>query len=486
MDNQNKKLQKELASGLKWSVLEKLLSQVVASIVSILLARILDPEHYGVVAIVTIFTTLCNTIVTSGLSTALVTKKDSDELDFDSAGVANFVMSAILYVVLFFTAPFIAVMYEAPELTALIRVMGLMLPFSAVSSVQHSYMQKTFRFKTYFWGTFVSTIASGAAGLILALNGAGVWALAVLHTSKIVVDAVVLLFICAWKPKLRFSFERVRQMLPFGIKVLITSVIMNIESDIRGLIIGKKFSKTDLAYYNNGMTYPKLVYMVFGNAITKVMLPAFSKIQDDLQEIRRLISRSFQLGAYFITPVMMGLIAVAPTFVLAVFTEKWIQSVPYIQIFSLAFMFMPFENCSKECILSQGKSGWILFDMCFTKGTLFIGSIFSAFVLESVIMIAVFGIISTAISLILYSVQIKKAVGYSIRSILRDLSPSYIISAVMGVCAYFLGFLPISNVFVLLIVQIFGGAAVYLLLSAIFKPYGYKYIVGEITKKLKK
>ena len=485
MSNLEKKKQGNVTSGMKWSVLERIVSQLVASIVSIILARILDPEHYGVVAIVSIFTTLCTTFVTNGLSTALVVKKDSDELDFNSAFIINVVISVWLYIILFLTAPIIASLYEAPELRALIRVMGLMLPFSAISSVQYSYIQKHFQFKTYFWSTFISTILAGVLGIVLALTGAGVWALVAHHMGKIIVDAIILLLVCDWKPKFHFSFARIRQMFPFGIKMLITAVIMNIESDIRGLIIGKRFSKTDLAYYNNGMQYPKLIYMVLGNSISRVMLPAFSSVQDDLSKIKSLISRSFQLGAYIVTPVMVGFLAVASNFVLTIFTDKWIQSVPFIQIFCITYMFTPFENCCKECILSRGKSGWILMDACLTKGTLFVGVIISAFVLNSVTMIAVSGIAATGLSLILYSIQMKKAVSYPVTGIIKDLVPSYFISAVMGVCAYCIGLLPISIPALLLGFQIIGGAAVYLGLSFVIKPYGFSYLWNEVIKKIK-
>ena len=351
------------------------------------------------------------------------------------------------------------------------------------NNYEYYHIYNVFQFKTYFWGTFSSTVVSGLLGLCLALLGTGVWALVALHMSKVIVDAIILLFICEWKPKLQFSFLRVKRMFPFGIKVLITSVVMNIESDIRGLIIGKRFTKTDLAYYNNGMQYPKLIYMVLGNAISRVMLPAFSNVQDDFIKIRSLMSRSFRIGAYIVTPVMVGLMAVAPNFVTVVFTNKWIQSVPFIQIFCITYLFTPFENCCKECILSRGKSGWILLDACLTKGVLFVGVIISAFVLNSVTMIAVSGIVATSLSLVLYIIQIRKAVSYTFVGILKDLGPSYTIALIMGICTYAVGILPIENNLLLLIIQIVAGVSIYIGLSAMFRIYGFRFLVNEIKKK---
>lgn len=483
MTMNGKSKQDNVTNGLKWSVLERIITQVVASLVSIILARILDPEHYGIVAIVSIFTTLCNTVIINGLSTALIVKKDSDELDFNSACIANFLISVVLYGLLYCTAPWLAGIYEANELIVLIRIMGLMLPFSACSSVQHSYMQKNFQFKTYFWGTFISTVVSGILGVGLALMGMGVWALVALHMSKVIVDTVILLTICEWKPRFQFSMARIMKMFPFGIKVLMTAIVLNIESDIRGLIIGKRFSKTDLAFYNNGMQYPKLIYMVLGSAISRVMLPTFSKAQDDIDRIRGLISRSFRLGAYIVTPVMVGLMAVASNFVMVVFTEKWIQSVPFIQIFCVAYMFTPFENCCKECILSRGKSGWILLDACLTKGLLFVGVMISAFVLNSVTLIAVSGIVATALSVVLYSIQVRIVVSYPIKAIIRDLVPAYALNALMGVSAYLTGYLPVANNVLLLALQILVGCGVYLGVSAIVKPDGFTYLLKELKKK---
>ncbi len=482
---ENAPLGKSVFFGLKWSVLERILAQVVTTVVSIVLARLLDPEHYGVVAIVSIFVTLCDTIVTSGLATALVAKKDSDELDFNSAFVSNGVMSLLLYVLLFFVSPLIASAYEAPELTTLIRVMGLSLLFSSFSSVQHSYMQKHFQFRTYFWGTFISVLVAGTLGITLALSGFGVWALAIHHMSKVIIEAILLLFLCKWKPKFTFSMGRIRAMLPFGSKMLISSVVMNLESDIRGLIIGKKFSKTDLAYYNNGSNYPRMIYMVFGNSISRVMLPAFSKVQEDDERLKGLISNALRIGAYLVTPIMLGFFAVAPNFILALFTEKWMQSVPFIQIFCLTYAFTPFENCCKECMLAKGKSGLILLDMCLTKSLLFAGALVSAFVFESVTMIALCGIVATVLSLILYTVQMKLIIGYGVRRLSVDLLPSYAITVVMVAVVMTVGLIPIGNALVMLTVQILAGMGTYVALSAMFRVYGFKFLLSKIFKRAK-
>jgi len=473
-------VRKDATSGFIWSLMERICSQGVATIISIILARILDPSHYGIIAIVAIFTSFCTTFVNSGFGTALIQKKDADELDFNSAFTFNLIVSFVLYLILFILAPTIASFYEIDRLTALLRVMGLSLPISALSAIQHAYMQKELEFKRYFSSTLISTLLSGAVGIGAALGGLGVWALALQSLIKPAVDSVVLIIIVRWKPRLRMSYSRIKTLIPFGSRVLITTFIMNLESEIRSLIIGKQYSATDLAFYNNGAIYPKLIFMNIGNSITRVMLPLFSSIQDDEKKFRNVLSRSIKVSTYAIMPLLAGLIAVAKPMVIALYTDKWIASVPFIQIICLAYFTQSYENSCKEALLATGRSGLVMRNMFITKIVSLVSILIAVYYFRNIYAIAWSGVLWTIISVALYANQISKFFQYSVSKQLFDVLPAILLSVLMGCAVYTVPYWLHLSSGLILIVQILLGAIIYIGTSWIFKVESFVYLLSYV------
>ena len=410
----SKSIRDSATSGFIWSLLERCCAQGISLVVSIVLARILDPSNYGVVAIVTIFTTFCTTFVISGFGKALVQKKNADELDFNSIFYANIAISVLLYTILFFAAPYIAEFYKIHDLVFLIRAQSLVLPLSALCAIQNAYMQKHMQFKKYFIVTLISTVISGIIGIIAALNDAGAWALVIHTLSKQAIDAMLLYFISTWKPKLEFSVKRVKKLFPYGMRVLLTTLIGTLEGEIRALIIGKKYSKEALAFYNNGATYPKLIFLNIGSAITRVMLPVFSKEQNDPYAIKSILKRSVQVSLYVVMPLLAGLIAVAEPMVRVLYSEKWIMSVPFIQIISLSYLTQPYENSCAEALYATGRSGVVLMDMIITKLVSFSSIVAAVFLFDSVYAIAWTSVLWTIVSVILFACQVSHYFNYKV------------------------------------------------------------------------
>lgn len=466
--------QSGVMGGLFWTFGERIAAQLVSTIVTIVLARILDPEHYGIIAIVTVIITLLNVFVSSGFGSALVQKKDANILDFNTAFWMSFLLSVILYAALFFVSPIIADFYKNSQLVWVIRVLGIRLIFASLNNIQQAFIRKKMQFKKFFWATFLGTAISGGVGITLAVLGFGVWALVFQYLTNVFIDTTILFFVCGWKPKMQFSRESGKQIWGFGWKVLATELVFTIEGDIRSLIVGKVFGSADLAFYDQGKKYPSLFVTNINSSIQKVMLPAYSKIQDEKEKLLYSLRKSVSVGIYVLAPLLIGFAVIAHNFVSVVLTDKWIACVPFVQIFCFYFLTRPLESSCHQALLAIGKSGLVLVIMIIIHSFSLTSVLFAVFVLKSVLWIAIFSLISTFISITLFLLFTSKYLNYNFSKVISDIMPSLIIVCVMGVVVFFVGLIPM-NVIVLLLVQIFIGAVVYLTLSFIFKikPFAY-------------
>lgn len=274
-----------------WRFLERCGAQGVTFIVSIVLARLLDPTVYGTVALVTIFTTIMQVFVDSGMGNALIQKKDADDLDFSSVFYFNMAMCSVLYLIMFFAAPFIASFYRMPELTAIVRVLSFVVVISGVKNVQQAYVSRHLMFKRFFFSTLGGTIGAAVIGIAMAYLGFGVWALVAQMLFNAAVDTTILWITVKWRPKKMFSFQRLKSLFSYGWKLLASSLIDTVYNDLRQLIIGKKYSSGDLAYYNQGKKFPQLIVTNINTSIDSVLLPTMSKAQDDMAAVRSMTDR---------------------------------------------------------------------------------------------------------------------------------------------------------------------------------------------------
>lgn len=355
---ENKK--NKIASGLFWSYGERIFGQSVSLIVSIILARLLSPENYGVISIVMIFITFCDAIVTGGFGNAIVQKKDADELDVNTMLCCSMAVSASLYGIIYMAAPWIAGFYQMDIICPLLRVLGLRLLIFGFNSIQHAWIQKQMLFQKFFIASSFGTVLSAVVGISLAYLGAGPWALVAQYLTDSFLDTILLLFTNDWRPKLQFSLKRARSLLSYGWKVLLTTIVYTIEGNLRSLIIGKKFGSADLAHYDQGGRFPNLLVANVHSTITSVMFPVLSQCQDDPVRLKQLTRQTIRISNYLLTPLLVGLVAVADSFVCAILSEKWMPCVPYLQILTLTYLTRPFANTCHQAILSKGRSDIIL------------------------------------------------------------------------------------------------------------------------------
>ncbi len=475
MDNQS--LKKKTVSGMLWKFGENGLNQVIQFALSIILARILLPEDYGIIALVTVFITLCDKLVVSGFATSLIQKKDADSTDFSTVFWFSLGMSVGLYGALFFGAPLIASFYGSYDrqmLIAVIRVMGLQVIMVAVNSVQSAYVSKTMQFKRFFWSNIGGTLLSAIVGIMMALNGYGVWALVGQYLIKIFGSMVVLWFTVKWRPTFAFSADRFKTLYAFGWKIFAASIIKVLYNDLRSLVIGKFYTAADLAFYNRGQSFPQIIESNITGTIDSVFFPTMSHAQSSKETMVSILRRTIQVSTFILTPMLVGLAAVAEPLVIILLTEKWLPCIFYLQILSFSFVLAPVEIENLQAIKALGRSDIVL-KLEIIKRSIGAVLLIAAIPL-GVEMIAASLLVGNILSAIINAYPNRKLLGYTYRQQFLDILPPISMSVVMygTVRSVALFQLPVVA---LLILQIAIGIAVYVLLSAVTKNKSCRYVL---------
>lgn len=474
----------KVAGGLFWSYGERIMAQLVSLVVSIILARLLDPENYGVISIVMIFITFCDAIVSGGFGNAIVQKKDADELDVNTMLCCSIATSVLLYIIIFCSAPCIAKFYGMDIIRPILRVLGVRLLISGVNSIQRAWIQKRMLFRRFFISTSFGTILSAIVGISMAYMGMGAWSLVAQYLTNSFIDTTVLLITNDWRPQLQFSWKRAKSMLSYGWKVLLTTVVYTIEGDLRSLIIGKQFGSADLAYYDQGKKFPNLLVTNINTSISNVMFPVLSKSQDDIGRMKTICRRAIRTSTYLLAPLLIGLIAVANEFVQVILSAKWLPCVPYLQILTLVFLVRPLTTTCQQAIMSIGRSDITLKIMIIINVTDVVLLLGAVFVLKSVFMIAIGALVTEIVSLGLFMKYVNKCIGYTYKEQLLDIGPSLLLGTSMGVVVYCMKLLQLNSG-LLLLTQIVIGATYYILLSYILHFEPFEYIAVMLCEKIR-
>lgn len=474
-----------IKGGLIWSFGERITAQLVSTVVTIVLARLLDPTHYGIISIVTVFISFCNVFVTSGMGSAIVQKKEVDERDYNTAFLISLTIAIVLYIALFLLAPYIAQFYGMKELKWVLRMMALRLPLASVNSIQQAHVQRAMQFKRFFVATLFGTVLSGFVGIALALKGFGVWALVAQYLTNTTVDTIVLIFVEKWIPKFQFSVEKAKSIYSFGWKVLATDLVYTAEEDIRSLIVGKVFGSADLAYYDQGKKYPSILVNNLNSAINKVMLPAYSRSQDNLENLKKMLRKSIAVGIFILAPVLIGFAAVSDSFISVILTDKWMFCSPYIKIFCIIYLTRPLETACHQALLAIGRSDIVLRIMIAINVVALAAVFIAVFGFNSVFLIAVGSLISSFVSLACFMGYSNKLISYHFGEQIEDIAPALFSSVVMGGIVYLIGLVNIDKV-PLLFLQVVVGGIVYMLLAKLLKIQAFQYLLGSVKKMSKR
>lgn len=303
----NEKKENVIVNGFFWRFAERCGVQLISAVVSILLARILTPDDYGKVALVTVFNNIMYVLLDCGIGTALVQKKEVDELDYSSAFFFSIVISFVLYGGMFVAAPYLAAFYNDPSMTPIFRGISLTVAVCGIKTIQQAHVTRNMKFQYFFYSAFAGAIVSTVLGLGLAYMGFGVWALVVQQVSNITVDTLVLWKLSSWRPKMEFSWQHLKGLLSYGWKLLASSLSSVIYNNLRSLIIGKMYTSADLAYYNQGDNLTYNIASSVDTSIESVLFPVMSSLQDDRAQVKNMTRRSIKTCTYIIAPVMMSI-----------------------------------------------------------------------------------------------------------------------------------------------------------------------------------
>lgn len=458
---------KNVIKGLFWTLSERFMSQIVSVIVTIVLTRLLAPEDYGVVSIVTVIITILNVFMTSGFSASLIQQEDVEQIDYSTVLYFSILLGFLLYVGVFAISPILAAFYNLPQLELVLKILALKIPLSALNSVQQAYVSRNMLFKKFFISTVTATVVSGIIGVVMAYTNFGVWALVAQDLSNVVTISVVLWFSVGWRPTLQFSFKRLKILFDFGIKIFIQTLFNTIYANIRSLLIGGFYSPTDLAYYTKGNQYPNLIVTNVDTAVSKTMFPVMSREQSDLDRIKVLTKRTAQVSSYIMSPILIGFFVCAKQIVSVVMTDKWLPAVPYIRIICICLLIRASQTAILQAIKSIGRSDIVLkMDIPVRILALIILMFTIRF---GVIYIAISEIIIEFLALLIYSYYSSKLLNYSYLEIFGDFLKNVILAVIMGEVVYLIGVASGLNMLLTLIIQIVIGGIIYIVLSILLK-----------------
>lgn len=462
-------------SNFIWRFCERCGAQAVSFVLSIILARLLTPDDYGVVALSLVFISILSLFIDAGFSIALIQKKDADDLDFSTIFYFNILSCTVMYLILFAMSGSIAAYYERPEMKLMVRVLGLTFFISGFKSVQTAYVSKNMMFKKFFFATLGGTLGAAVVGIWMAFAGFGAWVIIVQSLFNNTVDTIILWFTVKWRPKPQFSFSRLRQLFVFSWKILLSYLLDRIYNNLRSLIIGKVYGSADLAYYNKGNAFPELVVNNINTSTDSVLMPAMSEVQNDIARVKAMTRRAIMTSTYVMAPLMMGIAACGTPLIRLLLTEKWLPCVPYMVIFCITYIFYPVHTANLNAIKAMGRSDLFLKLEIWKK-------VFGLIILAITVPISVMAmayslLVSGVISQIINSWPNRKLLNYAYPEQLRDILPGILLAVVMGFCVYSIQWLGLPDI-VTLLIQVPLGAVIYIGASTLLKLESFTYLWG--------
>ncbi|MEK4629459.1 MAG: lipopolysaccharide biosynthesis protein [Solibacillus sp.] len=476
-------MKSKVLSSLLWKFMEQSGAQAIQFLVSIILARLLLPEEYGKYILVFIFISIAGVIVQSGFNIALVQKKDVDEVDFSSVFYLNLSIASFLYVILFFTAPFIAAFFDDLELSEVLRLLSITLFLGVFVSIQNTIIVRNMQFKKLFVSSLGAVLISGIVGIILAYNYFGIWALVWQHLTYQLMLMIVLFFTVKWRPKLLFSFKRIKTLFSFGWKLLVSGLIDVVSTNLLNLLVGKLFNPAILSFYSKGNQFPNMIVSNINGSIQSVMLPTLSKQQDNRPRMKEIVRRTIKTSSFIIFPMMVGLAVIAEPLIQLLLTEKWLPTVPFLQIFCAIYALWPIHTANLQAINALGRSD-IFLKLEILKTTVHL--VILIITIQFGIYVMALGVLFSGILAALFNAYPNvQLLNYSIGAQIRDIAPPLFISLIMGAVVYTIYWLDLTPLYTV-VIQILVGIITYISLAKLFQLESFNYLASTANEMLRK
>ena len=473
-----------------WKLLESFLSKGISMVVSIILARILMPEDYGVIALTTVFINLTDILIQAGFSTALISKETVNEDDYSTVLGISIISAIILYCILFVCSPFIAEVYDTPVLVPVLRVISLALFLQAFAAVRTAVVSRNMQFKVLFFCTLISNFVSGIMGIAAAFCGLGVWALVLQQLSQQFLLTVTLFITVKMKIKFRISRQSVREIAPFSFKVLTAALLSFAGDSLYSVAIGKFYSLKDLGYYDKGGQFPRQFSLYTFSAVSNVFLPVFASYKEDYPRLNEIFRRVVNVSCYIIFPLMAGICVAAKPFISLLLTDKWLPCVEILRWFCLYYAATPILLANVQLHFAIGKGNTRIKTETMRIILMVVMFIIFITVKASIVIIAAgLSVIQVIISAVI-TVETQRATGYIIRNSVTDALPTIASVIIMCIGIYAVSLTGIYNNFILFVLEVIVGASIYLLSSVILRNRALQEVLDMmkllISKKGKK
>ena len=477
-------LRKQATEGLVWTFAQQFGNQIIGFIVSIILARILLPEEFGLIGMVLVFVTIGISLTDAGLTQSLIRDKDVDQDDLSTVFFFNLAASILVYFLIFFTAPYIANFYDQEVLINIIRVLTLTFIISAFGAVQNTRLTKLMNFKTQMMISLPSTIASGFLGVFLAYTGFGVWSLVWMRIAATTIATIQLWLYSNWKPSFIFNLEKFKDHFNFGYKLTLSGLLDTIFNNIYVIVIGKYFAASQVGFYTRAQTMQKLPVSNIANALNKVTYPLFAQIQNDNVRLKRVYKQIMQMVVFIIAPILIFSAVLAEPIFRLLLTEKWLPAVPYFQILCVSGILYPLNSYNLNVLKVKGRSDLFL-KLEVIKKSLIALSIVIA------IQFGIYGLlfsqaILSIVAFYINSYNTEKFINYSSWEQTKDILPIILMALIVGVGIFYLDSLLTTKGFIDVVRILIGGSAGvlgYAILTYLLKRHIYNDIQQIILKR---
>ena len=482
MDERTRYSKKNIARSMIWRFGERILAQLVTFGVSVVLARKLDPIAFGNVAWLMIFIDIANVFVVHGFASALVQKKNADEVDFSTVFYFSLFVSFVFYFVAFFSAPLMIPLGDE-QLPTLFRVLALRIPLAGMNSVQHAYVEKHMLFRKFFFSTLIGTIASAIVGIFLAYQGYGAWAIVAQYLTNSTLDTIILSLTIGWHPRRVFQFSRLKELIGFGWKMLCSQLVHVLYTRLSAFFIGTVYSTEDIAYYEQGNKIPGIVETNIDTTINSVLFPAMAESQEDNEKLKNMIRRSIQVSGFFIWPMMLGMASISDQLISFVYSSKWLPATIFMVLACVRLGLEPIQTANLQAVKAVGRS-----DLYFKMEV--IKKAFGLIVILLSVRISVLAIAIAVVSQAVFSAVVNgffnfRIFHYSLREQLTDVLRN--LSTALVMCGAVLAsriILPNSAVF--MFVEVLIGIFAYVLFSALFCRDQMNYVISTVKQVIGK
>lgn len=455
-------LKRKTMTGLFWSFADLLANHGIQFVIQILLARLLLPEHFGVIGMILIFIAISNSIVDSGFSQALIRDQHTSQVDYSTVFYFNVMMAVMMYGVLYFTANPISIFFKEPQLIPILRVLSLVLIINSLGIIQKVMLIKNVDFKTIAKVNVIAVLLSGSLTISLAMMGYGVWCLVIHTLSMQLIQTLLLWFFNKWVPSMAFKMQSFRKFYKFGYKLLLSGLLDTLYNNIYFVIIGRFYSTTQLGFYTNAARISNMASQSISATVQRVSYPILSSIQDDEPRLKQGFKKIIKTSAFINFPLMIGLAAIAPSLFTVLLGEKWMPSVVYFQLLCFAGMLYPLHAINLNILQVKGRSDLFLLIEIMKKSVLTVLIAMSLVFGQGIIGLIVAAVLSSYIALYINTYFSAREIDYSAKEQLKDLLPVFLLAIVMGIIVTWMGSMLSVNHVMKLTIQISLGIVIYI------------------------